>query len=94
MEHIDRYLHNLYRNPDDFVYSVTASSLRSCQTPILVMPDNTPAHSYEVAIEVTKLAPKCEVTLYPWKEAPETKVQAVEHVMRFLKAHEPVTANR
>jgi pimeloyl-ACP methyl ester carboxylesterase len=94
MEHIDRYLHNLYRNPDDFVYSVTRDFVRSCQTPILVMPDDTPAHSYEVAIEVTQLAPNCEVTLYPWKETPETKVQAVDHVMRFLKAHEPVTANR
>ena len=94
MEHIDKYLHNLYRNPDDFVYSVTRDFVRSCQTPILVMPDDTPAHSYEVAMEVTQLAPNCEVTLYPWKETDEQKAQAVSHVMRFLKAHEPVGAAR
>jgi hypothetical protein len=61
---------------------------------MLVMPDDTPAHSYDVAIEVTKLAPNVEVTLYPWKDTPELKAQAVEHVMRFLKAHEPVGARR
>jgi pimeloyl-ACP methyl ester carboxylesterase len=94
MEHIDKYLHNLYRNPDDFVYSVTRDFVRSCQTPILVMPDDTPAHSYEVAMEVTQLAPNCEVTLYPWKETDDQKAQAASHVMRFLKAHEPVGANR
>ena len=65
---------------DDFVYSVSRDFVRSCQTPILVMPDNTPAHSYQVAIEVTKLAPKVEVTLYPWKETPETKARTVERV--------------
>jgi len=93
-DQVDRYIHNLYRNPDDFVYSVTRDFVKSCQVPILVMPDNTPAHSYEVAMEVTQLAPKCEVTLYPWKETDDQKKLAVEHVMRFLKAHEPVGANR
>jgi pimeloyl-ACP methyl ester carboxylesterase len=92
MEHIDKYLHNLYRNPDDFVYSVTREFVKSCQVPILVMPDDTPAHSYEVAMEVTRLAPNCEVSLYPWKETDEQKKQAVEHVLRFLKAHELVGA--
>ncbi len=91
-EQVDKYIHNLYRNPDDFVYSVTRDFVRSCQTPILVMPDNTPAHSYEVAIEVTKLAPNVEQTLYPWKETDEQKKAVIEHCMRFLKAHEPVGA--
>lgn len=89
MEHIDKYLHNLYRNPDDFVYSVTREFVKSCQVPLLVLPDDTPAHSYDVAMEVTRLAPNCEVSIYPWKETDEQKKLAVEHVMRFLKAHVP-----
>ena len=68
--------------------------MRSCQTPILVMPDDSPAHSYDVAIEVTKIAPKVEVTIYPWKDAPERIAEAVAHVRRFLKAHEPAIAAR
>lgn len=88
MDQIDAYLHNLYRSPADFVYSVDRDFVRSCQTPILVMPDDTPAHSYDVAIEVTKIAPNVEVTLYPWKDTPQHIVEAVAHVRRFLQAHE------
>jgi hypothetical protein len=51
METVDAYLHNLYRVESDFVYSVTRDFVRSCQTPMLVMPDNTPSHSYEAAME-------------------------------------------
>ncbi|HIM36992.1 MAG TPA: alpha/beta fold hydrolase, partial [Dehalococcoidia bacterium] len=67
METIESYLHNLYRVDHDFVYSVSRDFVRSCQTPMLVMPDNTPAHSYEAAIEVIELAPNAESTVYPWK---------------------------
>src|SRR4030095_15953830 len=31
----------------DFVYSVSREFVRSCQTPMLVMPDDTPAHPYQ-----------------------------------------------
>jgi len=41
---IEAYLHNLYRLRPDFVYSVSREFVRSCQTPLLVMPDDTPAH--------------------------------------------------
>ena len=39
-------------------------------------------------------APQAEVTLYPWKDTPELKAQAVDHVRGFLKAHEPARAGR
>jgi pimeloyl-ACP methyl ester carboxylesterase len=91
-EHLKRYLHNLYREPPEFVYSVTRDFVRRCQTPILVMPDDSPAHSYDVAIEVTQIAPNVEATIYPWKETPEQVAEALAHVMRFLKANEPVGA--
>jgi pimeloyl-ACP methyl ester carboxylesterase len=91
METIEAYLHNLYRVQPDFVYSVTRDFARSCQTPMLVMPDDVPAHPYQVCVDILALAPNAQETIYPWKETPETKAQAVEQVRGFLKAHEPVT---
>jgi pimeloyl-ACP methyl ester carboxylesterase len=90
----DAYLHALYRSPDDFVYSVTSDFVRTCQTPMLVMPDDTPAHPYAVSMEILQLAPHAEVTLYPWKEPKDLIPQAVRHVREFLRAHQPVTAAR
>ena len=70
METIETYLHNLYRVRPDFVYSVSRDFARSCQTPMLVMPDDTPAHPYQTSIDIASLAPNAEVTVYPWKEPP------------------------
>jgi len=89
---IDQYLHNLYMVQPDFVYSVTRDFVRNCQTPLLVMPDDVPAHPYQVCVDVLALAPNAEVTIYPWKDTPELKSQAIEQARAFLKAHLPVTA--
>ena len=89
---VDAYLHALYRSPGDFVYSVTRDFVRACQTPMLVMPDDTPAHPYAVSMEIVQLAPHAEVTMYPWKEPKDLIPQAVRHVRDFLRAHLPVPA--
>jgi hypothetical protein len=89
METCEAYLHNLYRVQPNFVYSVSRDFVRSCQTPMLVMPDDTPSHSYEAAMEVVELAPKAEVTVYPWKEQEDVKAETIKHVRAFLKAHQP-----
>jgi hypothetical protein len=47
MAMVDKYLHDLYRVRPDFVYSVSRDFARSCQTRMLVMPDDTPAHPYQ-----------------------------------------------
>ena len=47
--------------------------VRSCQTPMLVMPDDTPAHPYQTSVNIASLAPNAEVTVYPWREPPELK---------------------
>ncbi|HWN52432.1 MAG TPA: hypothetical protein VNO18_21870, partial [Xanthobacteraceae bacterium] len=94
METIEKYLHNLYRVRPDFVYSVSREFVRSCQTPMLVLPDDTPAHAYQAAVDVASLAPNAEVTVYPWKEPPELKARTIKRVRTFLKAHLPVTAAR
>ena len=90
METVDKYLHNLYRRENaDFVYSVSRDFVRSCQTPMLVMPDDTPSHSYEAAIEVAEMAPKAEQTVYPWKEQEDVRAKTIIHVRDFLQAHQP-----
>ncbi len=94
METIEQYLHNLYRVRPDFVYSVSREFVRNCQTPMLVLPDDTPAHAYQTAVDIASLAPNAEVTVYPWKDPPELKVRTIKRVRAFLKAHLPMTAAR
>src|SRR5712671_6528878 len=94
MEAIEKYLHNLYRARPDFVYSVSREFARNCQTPMLVLPDDTAAHAYQVAIDVASLAPNAEVSVYPWKDPPELKARTINRVRTFLKAHQPSTAAR
>ncbi len=94
METIEKYLHNLYRVRPDFVYSVSRDFVRSCQTPMLVLPDDTPAHAYQTAVDIASLAPNAEVSVYPWKEPAELKARTINRVRTFLKRHQPSTAAR
>ena len=86
---IEAYLHNLYRVRPDFVYSVSRDFARSCQTPLLVMPDDVPFHPYQASADVAALAPKAEMTVFPWKEPKELLLETIDQVRRFLKRHEP-----
>jgi pimeloyl-ACP methyl ester carboxylesterase len=92
MAMVDAFLNRMYRTDADFVFTVTRDFVRACRTPILVLPDDVPAHPYAVAIESARLAPNSEVSLYPWKDTPEHLREAVAHVRRFLRAHQPVKA--
>jgi pimeloyl-ACP methyl ester carboxylesterase len=94
METLEKYFHNLYRVRPDFVYSVSREFARTCQTAMLVLPDDTPAHAYQVGIDVASLAPNAEITVYPWKDPPELKARTINRVRGFLKAHLPATAAR
>ena len=93
METVEAYLHNLYRVNPDFMYSVSRDFARSCQTPLLVMPDDTPTHPYEPAMDLVELAPKAQVTEYPWKESKEVFDKTINQVREFFLAHQPLTAN-
>ena len=53
------------------------------------MPDETPSHPYEPALESAMLAPKAEMTFYPWKDTKEKIPLAVRHVRTFLRANRP-----
>ena len=89
MQMVDAFLTRMYRSNADFVFTVTRDFVRHCQTPVLVLPDDVPAHPYAVAMETVRLAPKSEVSIYPWKETPEQIALAVAHIRRFLHAHTP-----
>jgi pimeloyl-ACP methyl ester carboxylesterase len=94
METIEKYLHSLYRVRPDFVYSVSREFVRNCQTPMLVLPDDTPAHAHQTAIDVASLAPNADISVYPWKSPPELKARTINRVRKFLKAHLPVATAR
>ena len=47
-----------------------------------------------VSMDIAALAPKAEVTVYPWKEPKDLWVKTVQQVRDFLKAHQPVAAAR
>lgn len=65
MAMIERFLHNMYRSPADFVFTVTRDFVRSCQTPILALPDDIPPHPFAISMEIVSLAPKAEASIYP-----------------------------
>ena len=85
----DKFATNMFESNPDFVFSASRDLVRTCQTPVLVMPDDAPSHPYAVAMECAMLAPKAEVSMYPWKEPKERIPLAVRQIHSFLKAHRP-----
>jgi pimeloyl-ACP methyl ester carboxylesterase len=85
----DQFLTKMFRSNPDFVFTVTRDFVKSCQTPVLVLPDDTAGHSLTVAIESAMLAPKGQLSMYPWKDTPEKIPLAVRHVRSFLLSHRP-----
>ena len=86
-EEIETYLHNLYRTNPDFLYSVSRDIIRHCQTPILVLPDDSPAHPHQTAIDVASLAPNGEATVFPWTSPPHLKKHTINRVREFIRTH-------
>ena len=89
MAMVDAFLKKMYLSNPDFVFTVTRDFVRGCKTPILVLPDDVPAHPYAVAMESAMLAPNSQVSLYPWKDTPERVPLAVRHARMFLRANRP-----
>jgi pimeloyl-ACP methyl ester carboxylesterase len=92
METADKFLTRMYRTNPDFVFTVTRDFVRNCQTPVLILPDDVPAHPYAVAMETAMLAPNAEVSMFPWKEPKERIPLAVRQIRSFLRAHRPAWA--
>ena len=83
----DQFLTKMFKNNPDFVFTVTRDFVKACQTPVLVLPDDTAGHSLAVAIESAMLAPKGQLSMYPWKDTPAKIPLAVRHVHSFLLSH-------
>jgi pimeloyl-ACP methyl ester carboxylesterase len=92
MAEVDKFVTRMFRTNADFVFTVTRDFVRNCQTPVLILPDDVPAHPYAVAMECAMLAPKAEVSMFPWKEPKERIPLAVRQIRSFLKAHRPASA--
>ena len=92
MATVEKFLTRMYRTNPDFVFTVTRDFVRNCQTPVLILPDDVPAHPYAVAMETAMLAPQAEVSMFPWKEPKERIPLAVRQIRSFLRAHRPAFA--
>jgi pimeloyl-ACP methyl ester carboxylesterase len=92
MQTVEKFLTKMYRTNPDFVFTVTRDFARNCQTPVLILPDDIPPHPYAVAMEAAMLAPKAEVSIFPWKEPKERIPLAVRQIRSFLRAHQPASA--
>jgi pimeloyl-ACP methyl ester carboxylesterase len=88
MDAIEKYLHDLYRVRPDFVYSVSRDFAKSCERPMLVLPDNVDAHPLVTSIDVASLCPNAEITVFPWKDPPELKARTINRARSFLKRHQ------
>jgi hypothetical protein len=91
MTTVDKFLTKMYRTNPDFVFTVTRDFVRKCQTPVLILPDDIPAHPYAVAMEAAMLAPNAEVSMFPWKEPKERIPLAIRQMRSFLRAHRPAS---
>jgi pimeloyl-ACP methyl ester carboxylesterase len=89
MQTAEQFTIKMFETNPDFVFTVTRDFVRSCQNPVLVLPDEVPAHPYDVAMECAMLAPKAEVSMFPWKEPKERIPLAVRQIHSFLRAHRP-----
>src|SRR5580765_392961 len=86
----DQFVTKMFETDPDFVFTVTRDFVRSCQNPVLILPDDVPAHPYAVAMESAMLAPKAELSIFPWKEPKERIPLAVRQIRSFLRAHRPL----
>jgi len=92
-EQVEKFLTRMYRTKPDFVFTVTRDFVRNCRTPVLILPDDIPAHPYAVAMEAAMLAPNAEVSMFQWKEPKERIPLAVRQIRSFLRAHRPAAAS-
>ena len=90
MAMVDKFLSNMYLNRD-FTFTAPREVVRQCQVPLLICPDDIPAHPYRVAMEAAMLAPKAETSMFPWLHPKERIPLVLRQMHSFLKAHRPNT---
>ncbi len=88
MEMVDRFLRKMYGS-NDFVFTVTRDFVRACKTPVLVLPDDVPAHPYRRRHGDRDAGTKFPGEPVSWKDPPERIPLALRHVSTFLRANQP-----
>jgi pimeloyl-ACP methyl ester carboxylesterase len=89
LETAEQFIVRMFETNPDFVFTVSRDFVRSCPNPVLILPDDVPAHPLAAAMECAMLAPKAEVSIFPWKEPRERIPLAVRQIHSFLRAHRP-----
>src|SRR5690349_21775630 len=87
LETAEQFVVKMFETNADFVFTVTRDFVKSCQNPVLILPDDVPAHPLAVALESAMLAPKSEMSVFPWKEPKDRIPLAVRQIHSFLRAH-------
>ena len=72
----------------DFVLSVTRDFVKSCTTPMVVMPGDTLDHPRVTGEEIASLAPNVEF-ISQWRYPSSAAPAAVEQIKRFFEANVP-----
>jgi pimeloyl-ACP methyl ester carboxylesterase len=72
----------------DYVVSVSPEFVRSCTTPMLVLPGVDEFHPTATGRDIAASAPNAEV-LEPWKDTPQHVQEAGDAVRRFLLSYAP-----
>jgi pimeloyl-ACP methyl ester carboxylesterase len=72
----------------EFVVSVSKDFVRTCTSPILVLPGTDEYHPTAIGHEIATLAPGGEI-FEPWNDTPEHVAQGVEAVRQFLQHNTP-----
>src|SRR5262245_38279756 len=85
----EQFVTRKFETDPDFVFTVPRAFVRPCPNPAPVPPGRVPAHPLAVAMKCSILAPKAEVTVFPWKEPKERIPLAVRQIHSFLRAHLP-----
>lgn len=83
---VNRFLEKMYGTAD-FVITATRDYVKSCNVPLLVLPDNTDAHPYTTAMEMVRTAPNAQASFFPWKDNKQNVTLALRHIRTFLKAN-------
>lgn len=85
---VDRFGHSLFDS--GFVFTATRETLKTLQTPLLLLYGDDRAHPRGISDEVAGLLPNVEV-VHQWREGADV-AQATERMRAFLRAHQPQLA--
>jgi pimeloyl-ACP methyl ester carboxylesterase len=88
MDTVEQFLRKMYKDVE-FVITVSREFVENSSTPLLVLPDDVEPHPLVTSMDMVRLAPRAQVSLYPWADTKKNTTLALRHVRTFLKANRP-----